>query len=149
MDMAHSELANVKKPSLGMTEDQLQAFVEALGRGERPADIANRLAPNDRAQRKLIRNRLRQLTYHDGRVAAAVAAASKAEMLYGLQLATQALVRKASRGDPQAIKLLYEASGFHNPRIEHKHSGEIKISLNVPRPTFDTDVVDGEAEVIG
>lgn len=56
------------------------------------------------------------------------------ELLSGLEGAAEALVRRAHRGRPDAIKLLFEATGFHNPRIKHEHSGDIKLTLDLPRP---------------
>lgn len=84
----------------------------------------------------------------DERLAMMIVADAKGEMMMGLIPATEALTRRAAKGRPDAIKLLYEASGFHNPRVKHEHSGDIKITLeSVPRPTFqsdDDDVVDAD-----
>jgi hypothetical protein len=66
--------------------------------------------------------------------------------MVGLVPATHALAGRAARGRPDAIKVLFEASGFHNPRVRHEHSGEIKIKLDMPRPAFgsDDEVVDAD-----
>lgn len=48
---------------------------------------------------------------------------------------TEALVRRATRGRPDAIKLALEIAGIHNPRVSHEHSGDITVTLaSVPRP---------------
>ena len=83
----------------------------------------------------------------DDRFHAMVSAAAHGEMVEGLIPATQALGKRAARGRPDAIKLLFEASGFHNPRVKHEHSGDINIHLDMPRPerVVDEDqVVDAE-----
>lgn len=67
-------------------------------------------------------------------------------MAAGLIPITDALIRRAAKGRPDAIKLAYEASGFHNPRVKHDHSGEINIKLDMPRPkqVESGEVVDAE-----
>jgi hypothetical protein len=61
---------------------------------------------------------------------------------------THAVARRGSKGNIPAAKLAMEASGFHNPRMDHHHSGKIEIELKgVPRPaaTVDEDhVVDAD-----
>ena len=51
------------------------------------------------------------------------------ELRAGLGPSVQALVRRASKGNIPAIKLAMEASGFHNPRMDHHHSGKIEIEF--------------------
>ena len=80
----------------------------------------------------------------DDRLATELGAHAKVEMLLALVPATRALGQRAARGRPDAAKLLFEATGFHNPRVKHDHSGEIKIKLEIPRPAFESDVVDAD-----
>jgi hypothetical protein len=59
------------------------------------------------------------------------------------------LRRRASRGNPTAIRLLFEATGFHNTKVKHEHSGDITVKLEgIPRPEpvveEDHDIVDAE-----
>jgi hypothetical protein len=37
-------------------------------------------------------------------------------------------------GKPDAVKLVFEATGFYSPRVQHEHSGDINIKLQIPRP---------------
>lgn len=74
-------------------------------------------------------------------------------MLVGLGPAVDGLNRRAGKGNVQAIKLLFEASGLHNPKVQHEHSGEVTVKLDIPRPQFvdatsvpDAQVVEPPAE---
>jgi hypothetical protein len=71
----------------------------------------------------------------------------KAETALALPGVTRALVRRAQRGRVDAIKLLFELTGFYNPRsiVDHNHSGEININLTMggrPEPVVDAEVVE-------
>jgi hypothetical protein len=68
-----------------------------------------------------------------------------AEVMLGTPSIAGALVRRASKGNVPAAKLAMEASGFHNPRVKHEHTGDIKVTIdNAPRPpVVEDDVVDG------
>ena len=74
---------------------------------------------------------------------------ANAELTLGVLPATNALVRKAAAGRVDAIKLVFEASGYYNPRTQVEHSGEVQITIktiNRPEPVEDTTII--EAEVI-
>lgn len=85
---------------------------------------------------------------HDPRLVQEVASMAQGEMTVALGPAVVALGSRARKGRPDAIKLLFEATGFHNPRVKHEHSGDIKISLSMPRPKFDADATVADAEVV-
>jgi hypothetical protein len=84
---------------------------------------------------------------------------ANAILILNLPQATQALARRAGRGRPDAIKLAYEVTGFHNPKVQHEHSGDISISINsmsrppktetttgqLEEPIVDAEVVEDEA----
>lgn len=55
---------------------------------------------------------------------------------FGLIGAADGLAARASR-KTDAAKLLFEMTGVHTPRQKVEHGGEIKIKLEIPRPTFD------------
>lgn len=140
--------------ALQKTDDSLrEALVEAFERGEKPADIAKRMAPNDKKRAKAIRQKVRYMLHHDERLAEAIVAKAKVSMLMGLPGSAAAVRKRAEHGNIPAAKLLWEASGLHNPRVKHEHSGDIKITLDMPRPNFadeghitDAEVVDEPAE---
>lgn len=130
-----ADLPSATKQSAVDKWDPLRLYlVEALSLGLTLPEMAKKLAPDDVKKRKKIRRQLRTLTRGDQRLQEMVATAARGEMVAGLIPATQALAKRAARGRPDAIKLLYEASGFHNPRVQHEHSGDIKITLDMPRP---------------
>jgi hypothetical protein len=133
-----------KDPDLAVSEDYVVALADRIGNGEHPRDIARRLHPHDQRQRRLTYKRLRYLALRDARVAAYIADDARLELLVGLKPAVRGLAGRAARGRPDAARVILEASGFHNPRVKHEHSGEIKIKLDIPRPTIDGDVVDAD-----
>lgn len=112
----------------------LEAIADQIAAGHRPDDIARRIHPNDPAKRKKLRRRIWYSVYHDQRLAERIGIRAHGELLLALVPATMGLARKAKRGDVQAVKLLTEASGFHNPRIKHDHTGSIEVKLTMPRP---------------
>jgi hypothetical protein len=79
----------------------------------------------------------------DERISRRAHAVMKAGLIAGVQRLTD---RAVHLGKPDAIKLLMEASGFHNPRVDHKHSGDINIKLTIPRPELPKQA--GHAEVV-
>lgn len=81
----------------------------------------------------------------DPRIAQGVAAAAKVDLLVGLKPVVRAMVRRGARGRMDAARIILEASGFHNPRVKHEHSGEVTIKLDMPRPKFEQDeIVDAD-----
>lgn len=130
----------------------LDALSEALHTGKRPAEIARHLAPNDPVRRKYWRDKIDRTLKHDDRLALRLAGNARVEHLLGIGPASRSLARKARAGRVDAIKLLFEVSGLHNPRVSHEHSGEVNIKVTMPRPDFkstqaqepvvDADVVD-------
>lgn len=103
-------------------------------KGVTPGTIAKALHPDDEEERSKMRNTIRKMVYRDADVQARIAEHAHGRMIMALGTVTEALIRRAERGRPDAIKLLFEASGFHNPRVKHDHSGNISITLNMPRP---------------
>jgi hypothetical protein len=71
---------------------------------------------------------------------------SQGAIIESLPDMTEAMVKRAKRGRTDASKLAMEISGFHNPRVDHKHSGDIKITLAtaVPRPTRSSEATIGK-----
>lgn len=124
------------------------AVAELIFAGWPIKKIAKQLEPEDKLKRRRMREYLRRLTRNSYQFQQLIAEMAHGEMVAGLGPATSALMRRAKKGRPDAIKLAFEASGFHNPRVQHEHSGDIKITLeSIPRPTFqgdDEDVVDAD-----
>lgn len=142
LDMAQAQLPAPKSSGPSPWDE---AVALALASGRKPTEIARRLAKGDPEKAKHYRKKLARKT-RDPAFKQAVAEASQSTMLLGIPGAVNALVRRAHRGRPDAIKLLFEASGFHNPRVQHEHSGEVNIKLTMPRPAAigETGIVDAE-----
>lgn len=133
-----------RKPEKVLTESQVDALVGQLSLGVHPRVIARRLQPHDRVARRKAYYRLVNAVVYDSRVAERLRTEVMMEMMVGLGPATRALVARSASRNVQAIKLLYEATGVHNTKVKHEHSGEIRIKFDVPRPKFDDDIVDAD-----
>lgn len=143
MDMANLPvLAATKAPS----DRTVETLMMYLTEGRHPKDIARARYPlrNQRGHRRRLYVAMRDIIITDPRILDSVVADAKLELMLALPQAARALGQKAGRGYENAIKLLFEASGFHNPRIRHEHSGDIKITLDIPRPTFEGSVTDAD-----
>jgi hypothetical protein len=122
-------------------------IADLLAEGWTIGRIASKMHPNDRRLAKNLRKRIRDMSYTDPKFAMEVAGRAKGQMLLDLNGTAAAVGARAKRGRVDAAKLLMESTGFHNPRIKHEHSGDIKLTLNIPRPSFDgsaQDVTDAE-----
>jgi hypothetical protein len=129
----HPEL---KKPTSVISEKRRRAYLRALARGRTAEEISCKLAPNNERQRRRIRGQIRWLAATDEEFQTQALARSQGASILELEEITDALIRRAKRGRVDAAKFLMEFSGAHNPKIQHEHSGEVKVSLNmnVPRP---------------
>jgi hypothetical protein len=128
-----------------LSEDSLDALVDQISRGIHPLTIAKRMHPTDRVARRRLYRQLHRAILGDTRVAARLQERLQIEMMVGLGPTVRNLVRLASNNrDPKNIQLLLEATGFHNPKVQHQHSGEITIKMDIPRPTFEGTVVDAD-----
>jgi hypothetical protein len=112
--------------------------------------ISARLAKGDKAEARRWRHTIRKWTYTDAGFQQAMALAYKGEALIGAVESVAAVGRRAKRGRVDAHKFLAEASGLHNTKVNHEHSGEVTINLrSTPRPVA-VETVDSvaEAEVV-
>lgn len=130
-----------------------EAVADALAKGLSPPEIAKRIAPDDKKRRAYWRKRIWKMVRSDALFHAKLAEYAQGELALGLLPATQRLTKRAARlGKPPEVKLVYEASGFHNSRIQHEHTGDIKVTLDMPRPKSVTSDPEGEeiidAEVV-
>lgn len=118
-------------PTFTKIEDDL---LWTMAEGRSPMQVAKQLRPDDKAGQATLRRRIYNM-YKQPRMQDELAARLKLMSIMGLGPAVKALNRKAAAGRVDAIKVLFEASGFYNPRIQHDHSGEIEITIkNAPRP---------------
>lgn len=141
--MARSLPAKVETTPQTLSRQE-ELILDALASGLTPAQIARKIAPDSAKKRKYWRQKLRRLVQQP-LFQQALAADIKAELILGTGSSVKALNRKARAGRVDAIKLAFEASGFHNPRTEVNHSGEVQITIKgLPRP----DRVEDEPTVV-
>lgn len=127
-----------------LTHGDVEGLVRALAKGVHPRDLVKRLYPGDRSTQRTAYTHLRSAIVNDPRVAAMLMEEARTELIVGLLPASRGLARRSANGNVPAIKLLLEATGVHNTKIKHEHSGEIKIKFDVPRPTFEGTVTDAD-----
>jgi hypothetical protein len=101
--------------------------------------IANRLARKTGKPAKYWRQRLRRVVAHSSYVRDEAFTATNAELIMALPASGEAIGRRAGRGRPDAAKLMWSATGYHNDRVQHEHSGGIDIRLSIPRPETTQD----------
>lgn len=116
-----------------------------------PQELVEKLAKGD--HRKAMKWKKRMLRWAmDPEFQEMMTMYAKAMQVLELGPILRALHRRAGRGNVPAIKLALEASGFHNPRVQHEHSGDIQITLkgiDRPQPVDDNqDDVVVDAEVV-
>lgn len=124
-----------KKSSLSKKEQKDRRKVgELLADGMPYTKIALKMAKGDEKKAKMWRQKIRRWAASDEHIQQYIGDCTKGSIVLGLPGASNALVKRAHRGRVDAIKLMFEASGFHNPRVQHEHSGDIKVSIDLPRP---------------
>jgi hypothetical protein len=146
-------MANLPAPQNKSSTPELSRHKEAaaslLAKGYRPAEIAKMKYPDDPKKRRSLRLKLWRMVRSDAQVQQRIAEIARGELVMGVAPASKRLAKRATRlGKSPDVKLLYEASGFHNPRVQHEHSGDITVTLDIPRPAkvpnLDEQVVDAE-----
>lgn len=116
-----------------------------MRRGWTTKEIAHKLASDNPRRRKTIERQMRAMLTLDEETVAEIGLAAKGVTYENLEDAMEALGRRAVKGNVPAIKLLGEISGFHNPRVQHDHTGDISITITqAPRPVPVEDVIDAE-----
>ena len=143
MVVANSLDSSSQKSQYDLYMEKLADIVaDGFSKGETGPQIAKRLAKGDKNLAAKYRKRIRALIYRNpDHLKEAVARQMQGDMLAGLPGTMTAVVKRAHRGRMDAAKVMLEASGFHNPRVKHEHSGDIKVTLDMPRPKFEQDVV--------
>lgn len=148
MVMAGSLSRPTRQSELSPREDRWQeAVADALMAGHTAASIARKLAKGDTKKYHRIYNKVRKLAQYDARFQARMMAHAKGESIMGLGKQVKAVGRRAERGRVDAAKLLWAMNGFHNERVDHRHSGEVKISVSIPRPSATQDHVAGPGKL--
>lgn len=156
MVMAGSPVRQNGSTAVGPTLSRPQIVVlAALADGKTAPEIANRLSKGNKQKARQIRSKLRRwATQPEFRNA--LFEVTQGNMILALPEINEALVRRAARGRPDAAKMIWSATGFHNDKVSHEHSGGIEITVSIPRPATTVDTlgpgkdpegfVDSEAE---
>ena len=130
-----------------LSTNQLMA-IELLLDGNTPNKAAKLLARKLDKNWRVCRRWMVRWYHHDEAFKAVLATYSHMNLGLAMPRITMAVANRAARGNPNMARLAMEASGFHNPKVDHKHSGEIKISITgIPRPSEETQVIE-DAEVV-
>lgn len=142
------EMANLpaKLTDSSVPDRYVETLVRQMAAGIHPREIARKMYPNpaDKAKRWSLYAKLKRLALDDHRVANGIAQDARLELMVGLTPTVAAMAQRGARGRVDAGKLIMEASGFHNPKVKHEHSGEIKVKLEMPRPDFNHEVPDAD-----
>jgi hypothetical protein len=105
-----------------------------IDKGYTAAAIGKKLYPNDERKAKLASRQAYRILATDAEIQKALAEEGKGVLIEATPATARAVVKRSLRGRTDAAKLVFEASGFHNPRVQHEHSGDIKVTLAIPRP---------------
>lgn len=131
------------KPESPYTDKQVRAVAELASRGWSVKRIAKKIAPRNIAKGETLILDIRR----DPRYEAFILAEAHHEAVAALPRALRGAARAAARGRVDAIKWLGEVTGLHNPRVDHNVAGEIRITMDIPRPKrveAAEDVVDAD-----
>lgn len=137
-------------PTVTESASPLTRKIEALAhKGYTSSEVAQKLAPNDARRRKIIRQRYRRVVAERPSIIRSQGMVAQGAFIENFEPIADALVRRARRGRVDAAKLIFEMTGFHNPRVKHEHSGELSIKISgLPRPkaveTEDSVISDAE-----
>jgi hypothetical protein len=127
-----------------LSDNHIEALISACRRGVHPRELAKKLHPDDHNARRRAYGKLLRALLYDERAAVRIREEAQAELVVGLIPTAKALAKAAQLPYAKAMpsqKLLLEITGYHNPKVRREHSGEIKIKIDMPRPTFEQDEV--------
>lgn len=110
-------------------------MVDLAKRGWLSRDVARRIAPGNPRRQKAIRQEFRAAVAETEVLKNQAVAAGNGAVFEEWPDIVDALIRRAMRGRVDAAKFLAEITGIHNPRVDHLHKGDVKLTLvSMPRP---------------
>jgi hypothetical protein len=115
------------------TDSAILRLHERISKGYTTARVARELAPNSRSKQKYWRQRLRK-AMNDPRMQILIHEDAHATATAALPRAIRGAAAQAARGRMDAVKFIAEVTRFHTPRTQHEHSGDIRITIDMPRP---------------
>jgi hypothetical protein len=135
--VANTDIEKPKSTELAERKARYRDHViREITSGKKPTEVARALAKDDPVKARRHRARIRRILWSDEGQKQLMQAA-KLEALVGAVRTIPAVTRRAERGRVDAAKFLGEVSGFHNPKVNHEHSGEVKFKfVAVPRPAL-------------
>lgn len=118
-----------------ISEEKRIKIVGLLFQGHTAEQIACKLDPKRGRKYRRVRGQVLRVAAESPEIQALEAGKAHGEMVLATHPVAQAVIKRALRGRTDAAKLIFEASGFHNPKVKHEHSGDITVNLgSVPRP---------------
>lgn len=140
---AKTQLEPIRRP---LSLERQKKFVALLMAGYTEQEIACKLDPRKGRKYRRIRGEVRWTARNSPEFLEWQEAQAGGAMVIALPKVGEALIRRANRGRIDAAKLILEMTGVHNPKVKHEHSGDISISLNMPRPpVVENDIVGAPA----
>ena|ERR1700742_86284 len=125
-----------------ISQKKIEKYLDLLRKGYSPEQIACKLDSSKGKRYRKIKGEILRAIAASPEFQAEQAEMAQGAMIMGVAPVAEAVVKRGKRGRVDAAKLIFEASGFHNPRVKHEHSGDISISLNMPRPpAVENDIV--------
>ena len=123
------------KRSSELTKSDLRAIriATVLATGVDPLKLARRLAGKDEVAGRRWRMRIKA-AMDNPHAQAILAKSAQADMWLNLLPITDAVIQRARRGRPDAIRMVWQATGFYNEKVQHEHSGDVAITLKIARP---------------
>lgn len=120
-----------------------------LVKGWSPEEIACKLDSSRGKKYRKVKGEIQRVVAEDPEYQSMRSAQAQGAMVHAVPPVAEAVIKRAMRGRTDAAKLIFEASGFHNPKVKHEHSGDISISLNMPRPpAVENDIVGDPAQAL-
>lgn len=145
--MAHLPARTNESRELDQPSRNELSIAEHLSKGRSPLDIARLAYPDDKRKRRALKRRIERLILRSPHIERLVHQKAKLTLLSGVAPVAESLVGRAkATGKADVVRLAFESSGFHNPRVDHHHDGDINITLSIPRPHDTAALPNSEAD---
>jgi hypothetical protein len=132
------------KPPTNLEKIIAEAVVEGIPLHKLASKLHKKTGRRDL---KYWRYRVRYVAARSQHVREEVFLAAKGDGIMALGASVNGVAARASRGRVDAAKLLWSMTGFHNDRVQHDHSGNIEISVSIPRPQATEDHIAGPGKI--
>lgn len=123
-----------RQPKSSLKTTRADKIRKYLYKGYSPVEAAKKVVPKPGRKQRVALAQAYRILATDQALQQAIAEEGKGVLIGAVPNTSRAVTKRASRGRVDAAKLVFEASGFHNPRVQHEHSGDIKVTIDIPRP---------------